>query len=93
MNRQRVALAVDCVKDQRHQMGFRLMKLAHLALGVGARHVEVTKDHRTQPVAGAEIGQHILNRALGRAIGVQWRLRTILIQQHSVLIAIGGAGG
>jgi hypothetical protein len=83
----------DGVQHQRHKMRLWLVELAHLCLGIGARHVEIAENHMAQAVRRLEVAQHVLDRAFRGPIGVDRVLRAAFIKKHIVLIAIGGTGG
>ncbi len=92
-HRQGRALARHRLQHQGHQMGFGQMLFAKLSVRVGTGHVEIAEDHPPQPVAGAEILQHILDRAFGPAIGIDRMLDGVFVQNHPILIPVSRASG
>ena len=73
-------------------MGFRLVILADLTLGIGAGGIEVAQRRKPQSVAGGIPMQRPLDRQLGLAIGVERRLGGGLADRQPVRDAVDRAG-
>jgi hypothetical protein len=73
-------------------MGLGIVRLTDLAVGIGARRVEIAQRHVPDAARRFGILQHPLDHELGIAVRVDRILRRILLQRHPRRNAIGRAG-
>ena len=76
---------------QRNEMGFRIVVLADLAIGIGARGVEVPQRDPLQPVRVAEPRQHPLGLELAFAVRVDRVCRRAFGDRHLGRCSVHGA--
>ncbi len=88
----RVARSERGAQDARDQVGFRLVVLADLAIGIGPGGVEVAQRGVTQPIGAGVPVERPLDRQLGVAVGIERRFRGRLADRHPLGNAIHRAG-
>ena len=76
------------VDRTRDHVGFRMVILTELTLGIGAGGVEVAKCHRPKAVGALVVRQRTFDRELGLAVRVDRLLRMILLDRRADRIAV-----
>ncbi|MCY1307524.1 hypothetical protein D9M70_574530 [compost metagenome] len=84
--------AKGSVDRKRDRVRLGLVPLADAAFRIGARGVEVAKDHRTKTLVLAIVLECLLAHPFCPAVGVDRRLAVLLVDRHAFRQAIGGAG-
>src|SRR5271170_2421911 len=90
-NLQRRAIAPDGFKSGRDEVSLRAMNLAHQAVFIGTRRIEIAESDKTNSVGPIVSTQSLLEREFGGAIGIDRQLRRILGYGHLCRRAVGGA--
>lgn len=81
------------IEDQRDQVGFRIVTLAHLSIWISSGSVEIAQANVLDSVSTVIVPEDLLDHEFAPAVGIDWRLGMVFRERDILRHAVSGTGG